>query len=120
MKVYIIDDDWDIIQFMTTLLEAAGHTVYSGVSAVSNLPKVAARRPDCVLIDLMMAEMDGLTLAQELHGKAELAKTKLIMVTSKDHQHWQNQATEAGVHGYITKPLDPETFVGKIEKIVSQ
>lgn|GEM_PF-1711027 len=118
MKLYIIDDDWDMVKYITTLLETAGHTVYSGVSGVSNLPKIVSRQPDAILVDLVMAEMDGIELVQQLRGRAELAKSKIIMVTSKDHEHWQKLAQEAGVDGYITKPVNEDTFASQVESIV--
>lgn len=117
MKIYIIDDDWDIIGFHTVLLEAAGHEVFSGVSGVSNLPKIVARKPEAILVDLVMAEMDGIELVRQLRAKKELATAKIIMVTSKDHGHWRQQAQEAGVDGYITKPVDEETFAAQVEAI---
>ena len=118
MKIYIIDDDWDMIQYVTVLLEGAGHEVFSGVSGVSNLPKIVARKPDAILVDLVMAEMDGLELVRQLRAKKELAASKIIMVTSKDHGHWRKQAEDAGVDGYVTKPIDAETFASQIEAIV--
>ncbi len=118
MKVYIIDDDWDMINYFTVLLESAGHQVYSGVSGVSNLPKIVARKPDAILVDLVMAEMDGLELVGQLRAKKELAASKIIMVTSKDHDHWRKQAADAGVDGYITKPVDEATFASQVEAIV--
>lgn len=118
MKIYIIDDDWDMIGYMTALLEAAGHEVFSGVSGVSNLPKIVARKPDAILVDLVMAEMDGIELVRQLRAKKQLAAAKIIMVTSKDHGHWRKQAEQAGVDGYITKPLDEETFAAEVETIV--
>ena len=118
MKFYLIDDDWDMVQYVTALLESAGHEVHSGVSGVSNLPKIVARKPDAILVDLVMAEMDGIELVGQLRAKKELANTKIIMVTSKDHSHWRSQAEEAGVDGYITKPLDETTFATEVEAIV--
>jgi len=117
LKIYIIDDDWDMINYVTVLLEGAGHEVFSGVSGVSNLPKIVARKPDAILVDLVMAEMDGLELVGQLRAKKELAHSKIIMVTSKDHTHWRKQAEDAGVDGYITKPVDAETFASQVEAI---
>ncbi len=118
MKVYIIDDDWDMVQYLTTLLESGGHTVYSGVSGVSNLPKIVSRQPDAILVDLIMAEMDGIELVQQLRARPELAKAKIIMVTSKDHEHWRKLAEDAGVDGYVTKPVDENTFALQVEEII--
>ena len=118
MKLYIIDDDWDMVQFLTSILEKAGHTVFSGVSGVSNLPKIVARQPDAILVDIVMAEMNGIELVKELRARPELEGAKIIMVTSKDHDHWREQATDAGADGYITKPIDEETFASQVAAFV--
>ncbi len=78
-----------MVQYLTALLESAGHTVYSGVSGVSNLPKIVSRQPDAILVDLVMGEMDCIELVQQLRARKELAASKIIMVTSKDHAHWR-------------------------------
>lgn len=118
MKFYLVDDDWDMIQYFTVLLESAGHTVYSGVSGVSNIPKIVSRQPDAVLVDLVMAEMDGLELVKQLRKRPELNNVKIIMVTAKEHGHWRDKANEAGVDAYLTKPVNEATFADEIEAIV--
>lgn len=118
MKFYLIDDDWDMIQHLTALLEDAGHTVFSGVSGVSSLPKIVSRQPDAILVDLVMAEMDGIELVKQLRARSELAKAKIIMVTSKDHDHWRQKANDAGVDGFITKPVDQTRFASDVEAII--
>jgi len=118
LKFYIIDDDWDMVQMMTALLEDAGHEVDSSVDAATGLSGATAKRPDAVLIDLVMADMDGLELCRQLRVSPELEKSKIIMVTSKGHGHWREQADEAGVEGFLTKPVDADTFALQIVEIV--
>jgi len=65
-----------------------------------------------------MAEMAGIELVKQLRTRTELAKSKIIMVTSKDRKHWQKLAQDAGVDGYITKPINEDTFASQIEAIV--
>ncbi|MBT4220388.1 MAG: response regulator [Rhodospirillaceae bacterium] len=118
MKLYLIDDDWEILQAMAALLEAAGHEVDSSVDAAAGLSGAKAKRPDAVLIDLVMADIDGLELCRKMKAIPELAKSKIIMVTSKDHGLWQDKADEAGVDGFLTKPVNAETFAAEIAAIV--
>ena len=120
MKFYIIDDDWDMVQMMTALLEAAGHEIDSSVDTASGLSGAVAKRPDAVLIVLVMADFDGLELCRKLKASPELVKSKIIMITSKDHDMWREKAAEAGADGYITKPLDADTFAAQIVDIVEE
>ncbi|MHA1598247.1 MAG: response regulator transcription factor [Alphaproteobacteria bacterium] len=118
MKFYLIDDDWDMVQAMTALLEAAGHEVDSSVDAAAGLSAAVAKRPDAVLVDLVMADIDGLELCRKLKASPELTKSKIIMVTSKDHGMWRDKAGEAGADGFLTKPVNTDTFAAEIIEIV--
>ena len=71
-----------------------------------------------ILVDLVMAEMDGIELVKQLRARSELAKAKIIMVTSKDHDHWRQKANDAGVDGFITKPVDQTRFASDVEAII--
>ena len=118
LKIYIVDDDADIIAFMTLLLEAAGHKVSSSVAGATALPEIKAKRPDCVLIDLVMAEMDGLDLCRELRKLPESSGLKVIFVSARANEYWRHHASDAGADGYLGKPLDADTFVRQVEDIV--
>lgn len=118
MKLFIVDDDADIIEVMTVLLEAAGHSVSSSTAGTDALPRIAAKRPDCVLSDLMMAELDGLELCRELRRRTDLGALKVVMVSARTNDYWKSRARDAGADGYITKPLDPDTFAGLVMDIV--
>ena len=118
MKFYIVDDDTDAAKAMTVMVEDAGHAGIFNCAAVFSLPEILSLRPDCVLIDLMMAEMNGLELCEELRGRPELNGLKIIMVSAKAGEYWQERAREAGADGYIAKPLNPKTFVGQVHDIL--
>ena len=118
MKFYIVDDDADIIAFMTLLLETAGHKVSSSIAGATALPEIKAKRPDCVLTDLVMAEMDGLDLCRELRKLPELSGLKIIFVSARANEYWRNHAHDAGADGYLGKPLDAKTFVEQVENII--
>ena len=118
MKVFIVDDDTDMVALMTALLAAAGHTVSSEITGSFAIPRIVSKRPDCVIIDLMMAELDGLELCEELRTRKETRGATLVMVTARDDEHWRARAEESGMDGYLTKPLNPETFVDQVQSIV--
>lgn len=119
MKVFIVDDDAQMVSLMTTLLEAAGHAVSSEITGSYAIPKIVSERPDCVIIDLMMAELDGLQLCQELRAREETRGATLVMVTARDDDHWRARAEASGMDGYLTKPLNIETFVEQVQTIVA-
>jgi phosphoribosyl 1,2-cyclic phosphodiesterase len=105
MRAYIIDDDPIMLQLLAHLLTEAGHKVTSSQSSADALGEVLALRPDFVLVDIMMPELDGLEFCRRLRTHAELTATKVIVVTAKSYDFDRRQASAVGADGYITKPL---------------
>lgn len=105
MRAYIIDDDPIMLQLLTHLLTEVGHQVTSSQSSGDALGEVLACRPDFILVDIMMPELDGLAFCRRVREHADLAATKVIFVTAKSYEFDRRQAAAAGADGYITKPL---------------
>jgi CheY-like chemotaxis protein len=114
-RIFIVDDDQDVISLMTTLLEARGHEIRSNLVGDQAIPQIVQMRPHCVLVDLMMAAIDGYALTAELKKRHELAETKFVMVSARTGAMWSEKSRLAGLDGYITKPLDIATFAQQVE-----
>ncbi len=119
LRIFVIDDDPFFVELIEEVLKAEGHSVSSNTSAVYSLSGIRRKNPNCVLVGLQMAEMDGLELCQELRKMNELRATKIIFVSSHFDELWKERSAEAGADGYITKPIDATTLVQTIESIVS-
>lgn len=120
MKFFIIDDDDNMIQLMQVLIEASGHEVSSSLAGHQAISGITAMKPDCIITDLMMATMDGLELCDEIRANKSIGDTTIVMVSARDAEHWKVQAAERGADGYITKPIDPETFVDDLLAIMEE
>jgi two-component system, OmpR family, alkaline phosphatase synthesis response regulator PhoP len=120
MKVYIVDDDPDMIEIMTLLLDAAGHRVSSSVAGATAIPEIVDFKPDILLTDLVMAELDGLELCHELRENKGLLAMNIVFVSAKTDEFWRERASDAGALGYIPKPIDSDTFVETVEALVAQ
>jgi len=118
LKFFIVDDDRVFIKLITKLLEKANHHVASNTSGVDALDEINHQKPDCVLLDIMMPEMDGLEILKRLRHNPDLGATKFVMVSGKSYEFDRKRAYEFGADGYITKPIDPATFVNQLEQIV--
>jgi two-component system, OmpR family, alkaline phosphatase synthesis response regulator PhoP len=114
-RIFIVDDDQELVALMTTLLEARGHKVRSNLVASLAISEILEMRPHGVLIDLVMGETDGYALTGELKKHRELQHTRLIMVSARTNPIWTERSREAGLDGFVTKPIDLETFAGQIE-----
>lgn len=117
MKITIIDDDPDIVEVISLVLENAGHSVTSSPAGVNAISLIRKKRPDLILTDLVMAEMDGLELCREIRKDKLLEKTKIIMISARTDEMWKEKARDAGADGYIEKPIDTATFVKDVESL---
>ncbi|MBT5752294.1 MAG: response regulator [Rhodospirillaceae bacterium] len=118
MKIFIVDNDNDMIRLMSALLGQTGHEVSSQVAGSYALSEISEQKPDCILIDLMMAEMDGLDFCRAVKKRPGLSNAKCIFVSGREDAIWKERAMEAGAVGYITKPIDVAGFSAEVERLV--
>lgn len=118
LRFFVVDDDPDIIEFTRSLLEADGHSVIGLLGSAAALSQILAAKPDCVLIDLMMPGTDGLELCKQLNEQKSRHNARIIIISGKPYETDRTRAYEFGACGYITKPLNAETFVNKIYRII--
>ncbi|MEQ8227493.1 MAG: response regulator [Rhodospirillales bacterium] len=118
LSFFVVDDDPDIVNVITLVLEYAGHRVHSDLTGLTAIADIASKRPDVVLTDMMMMSVDGLQLCRELRKKPRLDKTRIIFVSARKGKTWHDEAAAAGADGYIEKPVDPSTFMNRIEQIL--
>lgn len=120
MKFFLVDDDPDTLALVTRLLAGAGHEVIVRSSSVEALREIPEERPDCVITDVMMPVMDGFELTRELRRRAELRAMKIVVLSAKTYDFDRRRAKELGADGYITKPIDRDSFLQEIVEIVTQ
>ncbi|MBL6941124.1 MAG: response regulator, partial [Rhodospirillales bacterium] len=118
LNFFVVDDDPEMAEFMATLLQAGGHGVTFSTDSTIAVEQIADAKPDCVLFDLMMPGLDGMELCARLRQHPELAKIKLIVVSSKSYHYDRKRAFECGIDGYITKPIRENTFVTSVNRII--
>jgi two-component system, chemotaxis family, chemotaxis protein CheY len=118
-RVMIVDDSSFMRSSLKYIIESAGHEVVgmatNGKEAVGMHKTV---KPDLVTMDILMAEMDGLTAAAQII-KAD-GKAKIIMVTAIGQDEKQEQARSIGVSGYIRKPFKKEDIITEFEKVLKR
>ena len=120
MKIAAVDDDSITLAVVSEVLQGAGHSVVTSQSSRKALDQIPAQRPDCLITDIMMPEMDGFELIRELRQRPELTAMKIIVLTTKSYDFDRRRAKELGADGYLTKPIDRATFLKSISDIVSE
>ena len=83
---YIVDDDPVVLEAMKVLLKGQGHSVTASTKSADIITDITKKRPDCVISDLMMPEVDGLQLCKQVRDHKNLKKTKFIVVSAKAYE----------------------------------
>lgn len=112
-KILIIDDDPSILETVTDLLETAGYQALAALGGAQGLNVARTERPDLILVDYHMPEMNGLAVAERLKADAATRRIPVIALTSGTAAD-ANKLVAAGCIGFIPKPFDVETFPGLI------
>ena len=116
---YVIDDDEISAKTIAGLLNVYGHKIDVTSNSALAYDKILESKPDCVICDLMMPEVDGLNLCKKIRETPELDGVRFIMVSTKIYEFDQKRAFDFGADGYILKPLDTETFGDRVNKILN-
>jgi CheY-like chemotaxis protein len=118
-KILLAEDNAANRYLETFLLEKAGYTVIHAHNGTEALRLALADRPDLVLMDLQMPEMDGYESARRMHAEPQLANTPIVAVTSYAMTRDREKALKLGFAGYIEKPIQPQTFATEISQFLS-
>jgi len=115
-KVLIVDDEIEIVDFLSRFLQRLGVTAIKANSGEEALRKYNEAHPDSVFLDIQMPDKDGLTILKEI--KKIDSAVKVIMITGKDDKELQAKAKKYGALDYITKPLDLSELSAKINDYI--
>ncbi|GED22403.1 two-component system response regulator GlrR [Halomonas halmophila] len=116
--ILLVDDDVSLLKLLGMRLESRGYRVTTAESGPSALKQLEAERPDLVLSDMRMDEMDGMALFQEIQRR--LPGLPVIILTAHGSIPDAVSATRQGVFGFLTKPVDREELFATIEDALAQ
>jgi CheY-like chemotaxis protein len=118
--IMVVDDNPDIITIVKTILEGRGYTVFSASSGPELLSMLPNHKPDLIILDIMMPEMDGLEVLTRLKGKTETATTPVILLTAKVQYEDVLGGYKLGADYYITKPFTSTQLVNGINLLLGE
>jgi two-component system cell cycle response regulator len=118
-RILIIEDNVTNLELMSYLLTAFGYTTLSASDGESGLDLARRESPDLIVCDIQLPEMDGYEVVGHLKDDAATSKIPLVAVTAFAMVGDRDRAMTAGFDGYITKPIDPQTFVGQVEAFLA-
>ena len=113
--VLLVDDEPNIRETISFILEMEGYEVRTAVNGRDGLAKIRELRPRVVLLDAMMPEMDGFEVCRTVRDDPELGSTTIVMLTAMGQKVDRDRAEAVGVDHYLTKPFDDEEVLGLLE-----
>jgi CheY-like chemotaxis protein len=118
--IMVVDDNPDIITIVRTILEGKGYSVLSATSGPELLNLLKTEKPDLIILDIMMPEMDGLEVLTRLKGLTETATIPVILLTAKVQYEDVLGGYKLGADYYITKPFTSTQLVNGINLLLGE
>jgi two-component system alkaline phosphatase synthesis response regulator PhoP len=117
-KILIVEDEQDILQLVKHYLEKEGFRPVTAMSGLEALKKVKEDKPDLVVLDLMLPEMDGLEVCKRLRSVPDTAMLPILMLTAKAEESDTIVGLELGADDYVTKPFSPKALVARVKALL--
>lgn len=125
-KILVIDDEPDMVTFLSTLLEDSGYEIVTASDGEEGLAKVKSEKPDLISLDLLMPNKTGIKMFRELRKDPELGSTPVVMVTgfatddapNMDFKKWIHERSIKPPEAYIEKPVDKDVLIKEIKRII--
>ena len=119
-KILLIDDEPDIIEFLTYNLKKVGYEIYSALNGRKGIELARMYNPHLILLDIMMPEMDGIETCEKLRAIPKLNRTVIAFLTARGEDYSQIAGFEAGGDDYITKPVKPKVLLSRIRALLKR
>jgi two-component system alkaline phosphatase synthesis response regulator PhoP len=117
-QILVVDDDEDILGFVSYNLSTAGYQAITASNGQDALALAQKHKPELILLDLMMPGMDGIEICTELRSTKGHYQPLIVFLTARAEDYSQVAALESGADDYIVKPIRPRLLITKIESIL--
>jgi two-component system cell cycle response regulator len=114
-RILVIEDNPANLELMSYLLTAYAHVALTAADGCGGIEAAHRERPDLIVCDVQLPDMDGYEVARRLKSDPELRTTPLVAVTALAMVGDRDRVLAAGFDGYLAKPINPETFVRQME-----
>ncbi len=114
-RILVVDDNDQTLQLIGYILRGQGYEVVNAMSGSDALKVAMSDRPDLVVLDLMMPDMDGLEVCRLMRADPRLAPIPIVILTAKSHPSERAEGLRAGADDYITKPVDPVDLAVRVK-----
>ncbi|MCO6500958.1 MAG: response regulator transcription factor [Vicingus serpentipes] len=117
-KILLVDDELDIIEFLGYNLTKEGYDVTTTTNGREAIELAQKIKPDLIVLDVMMPEMDGIETCHEIRNIEGLKDTLIAFLSARGEDYSQVAGFDAGADDYITKPIKPRLLVSRVKAIL--
>ena len=118
IKILLVDDEPDILEIVGYNLLSAGYQVITANNGAEAVKKAKKQKPQLIILDVMMPEMDGIEACEHIRNIPELNDTIITFLTARNEDYSQVAGFDAGADDYIAKPIKPKVLVSKVKALL--
>jgi DNA-binding response OmpR family regulator len=114
-RILVVEDDFDIANILNVYFDGQGYSVQVAATGADALLKVKEYRPHLIMLDIILPDMDGYSVCQQLRSRPETSNIPILFLTQKDERSDRISGLELGADDYITKPFDIEELKLRVQ-----
>ncbi|MCK5781389.1 MAG: response regulator transcription factor [Flavobacteriales bacterium] len=118
ITILLVDDEQDIIEIVGYNLKKEGYNIVTANNGIEGLEKAKKHLPQLIILDVMMPEMDGIEVCENIRTIPQLENVLITFLTARGEDYSQLAGYDAGADDYITKPIKPRVLVSKINALL--
>lgn len=118
IKILLVDDEPDILEIVGYNLSNEGYKIITAKNGAEGVKKAKKEKPQLIILDVMMPEMDGIEACERIRKIPELSDIIITFLTARGEDYSQVAGFDAGADDYITKPIKPKVLVSKVKALL--
>lgn len=118
IKILLVDDEPDILEIVGYNLSNEGYQIITASNGLEGVKKANKEKPQLIILDVMMPEMDGIEACEQIRKNKDLENTVVTFLTARGEDYSQVAGFDAGADDYITKPIKPKVLVSKVKALL--
>ena len=119
-KILLIDDEKDILEFLSYNLIKAGYKIDQAENGDEGLKKLKTFKPDLIIVDVMMPVLDGIEFCSIVRSNPQHENIMIVFLTARSEDYTQIVALETGADDFISKPIKPKLLITKINSLIKR
>lgn len=119
-KILIVDDEPDILEFISYNLKKQGHEVFTAYNGELGLQSALNNKPDLIISDILMPVMNGIVMCRKMREEIELRETPFIFLSATNDDYQVLSAMDAGATHYVSKPISILALLNMVKELLSK